>query len=129
MNYDLKAIMTLHLPRVNFVQLHSLNKTLMQMQYTEASSLGKFDHIYILNYQPNKSWILLNRLQNIANSCNQIQLRVHACFIFLFCTLVTSANKCLNKKIFLPHFKCYKTNMVHASAVPSSRYEPGAKFG
>ena len=45
-----------------------------------------------------------------------------ACFLFLLCTLMTSANKSLEKKIFHQVENVIK-QLVHTSAVRSSRYE------
>ena len=51
-----------------------------------------------------------------------------ACFIFPLCTLMTSANISLQKKIFHWVENVIK-QLVHTSAVRSSRYEALGKFG
>ena len=51
-----------------------------------------------------------------------------ACFIFLLCTLMTSANKSLEEKIF-HQVKNVIKQLVHTSAVGSSIYEALGKFG
>ena len=66
--------------------------------------------------------IFLNILFNIASkfvSSNSIEW---ACFIFLLCMLMTSANISLKKKIFHRVENVIK-QLVHTSAVRSSRYE------
>ena len=51
-----------------------------------------------------------------------------ACFIFQLCTLMTSANKSLEKKIFHRVENVVK-QLLHTLAVRSSRYEARGKFG
>ena len=65
---------------------------------------------------------------NIASKFVYSNLIARACFIFLLCTLMTSANKSLEKKIFHQVENVIK-QLVHTSAVCSSRYEALGKFG
>ena len=65
---------------------------------------------------------------NIANKFVLLNSIARACFIFLLCTLRTSANKSREKKIFHRVENVIK-QLVHTSAVRSSRYEACGKFG
>ena len=59
---------------------------------------------------------------NIASKFVWSNSIARACFLFLLCTLMTSANKSLQKKIFHQVENVIK-QLVHTSAVCSSRYE------
>ena len=65
---------------------------------------------------------------NIASKFVWSNSILRACFIFLLCALMTSANKSLEKKIFHGVENVIK-QLVHTSAVRSSRYEALGKFG
>ena len=65
---------------------------------------------------------------NIASKFVESNSIVRACFVFLLCTLMTSANISLEKKIFHRVENVIK-QLVHTSAVHSSRYEALGKFG
>ena len=65
---------------------------------------------------------------NIASKFVQSNSIAQVCFIFLLCTLMTSANKSLMKKNF-HQVENVITQLVHMSAVRSSRYEALGKFG
>ena len=65
---------------------------------------------------------------NIANKFVLLNSIARACFIFLLCTLRTSANKSREKKIFHRVENVIK-QLVHTSAVRSSRYEARGNFG
>ena len=68
------------------------------------------------------------KYNNIASKFVQSNSIVQAYFIFLLCTLMTSANKSLKKKFFHQVENIIK-QLVHASAVRSSRNEALGKFG
>ena len=65
---------------------------------------------------------IITQLVNLSNSI------ARACFIFLLCTLMTSANKSSPKKNFHRVENVIK-HLVHVSAARSSRYEALGKFG
>ena len=69
-----------------------------------------------------------NGIYNRASKFVESNSITRACFIFLLCTLMTSANKSLEKKIFLWVENVIK-QLVLTSAVRSSRYEALGKFG
>ena len=71
--------------------------------------------------------IFLNILFNIASKFVSSNSIVWACFIFLLCTLMMSANISLEKKIFHRVENVIK-QLVHMSAVRSLRYEALGKF-
>ena len=64
---------------------------------------------------------------NIASKFVYSNSIARACFIFLLCTLMTSANESLKKKIFHWVENVIK-QLVHTSAVCSLRYEALGKF-
>ena len=65
---------------------------------------------------------------NIASKFVLSNSIARVCFIFLLCTLMASANKSLAKKNF-HQVENVITQLVHMSAVRSSRYEALGKFG
>ena len=65
---------------------------------------------------------------NIASKFASSNSIARACFIFLLCTFMTSANKSLEKKIF-HRVENVKKKLVYSSTVRSSRYEALGKFG
>ena len=69
-----------------------------------------------------------NRIYNIAGKFVYPNSIARACFIFQLCALMTSANKSLEEKIFHRVENVIK-QLVHTSAVRSSRYEALGKFG
>ena len=69
-----------------------------------------------------------NLVYNIASKFVKSNSIVRACFIFLLCTLMTSANKPSRKKNFHRVENVIK-QLVHTSAMRSSRYEARGKFG
>ena len=73
--------------------------------------------------------LVANVCYNIASKFVSSSSIALACFIFLLCTLTTSANKSLEEKKFCIGLKNVIKQMVHASAVRSSRYEALRKFG
>ena len=64
---------------------------------------------------------------NIASKFVKSSSIAQTCFIFLLCTLMMSANKSLGKKNFHQVENVIK-QLVHTSAVRSSRYEALVKF-
>ena len=68
-----------------------------------------------------------NKYYNIASKFVSSNSIARACFILLVCTLMTSANKSLAKKIFHRVENVIK-QLVHTSAVCSSRCEELGKF-
>ena len=54
-------------------------------------------------------FININQVYNIAGKFVKSNSIARACFIFLLCTLMTSANKSLEKKNFPSGWKCYQT--------------------
>ena len=71
---------------------------------------------------------LVKHCYNMASKFVSSNLIARACFIFLLSTLMTSANVSLEKKIF-HRVENVKKQLVHTSAVRSSRYEAREKFG
>ena len=70
---------------------------------------------------------LVKHCYNRASKFVSSNLIARACFIFLLSTLMTSANVSLEKKIFHRVENVIK-QLVHTSAVRSSRYEARGKF-
>ena len=85
-------------------------------------------HLVKFEFHPQKVKISCNTIYNIASKFVLSNSIVLACFIFLLCTLMTSANKSLEKKNFHWVENVIK-QLVHTSAVCSSRYEALGKFG
>ena len=71
---------------------------------------------------------LVKHCYNRASKFVSSNLIARACFIFLLSTLMTSANVSLEKKIFHRVENVIK-QLVHTTAVRSSRYEARGKFG
>ena len=71
--------------------------------------------------------VVINMLYNIASKFVWSNLIARACFIFLLCTLMMSANKSLEENNFHQVENVIK-QLVHTSCVRSSRYEALGKF-
>ena len=89
--------------------------------------LEKLASIFVLYFSSNQHKVDIIRFTtnyNIASKFVKSNLIARACFIFLLCTLMTSANKSVEKK----NENVIKQS-VHTSAVRSSRYEALGRFG
>ena len=90
--------------------------------------LEKLASIFVLYFSSNQHKVDIIRFTtnyNIASKFVKSNLIARACFIFLLCTLMTSANKSVEKKKIENVIK----QLVHTSAVRSSRYEALGRFG
>ena len=112
-----------------------VENVIKQLVHTSATPRAFLTHLSCSPNFPRASYLDERTLTykpivnyNIASKFVYSNLIARACFIFLLCTLMTSANISLEKKIFHRVENVIK-QLVHTSAVRSSRYEALGKFG
>ena len=137
--HDITVILWFYSPVIRWYhspveQKPKLGRLKVQFIYVYAVCCGKggWGQIQPLILVPfsckSKYLIWWNFNHNIASKFVWLNSIARACFIFLLCTLMTSANISLEKKIFHRVENVIK-QLVHTSAVRSSRYEARGKFG